>query len=275
MDKTLLLSTLPDCVNQNIYLLFEAGAQSRESFQAFHAQSTSNLYSLYLHPQLTEFQLYGPWLLRVNNKTQLARFTDEIPGCTGVVLSHRHLSSLAIQLSRGCTIVAPDGTTALVRFYARHVIDVLAQAGEQDWHAFLFRDITQWWVPGERQWQRLFITAAGETLANPIIHLDQKSWQDISDPPLIGNILQQWQKMSAARHFPPCTQRAMVLKAVKKAQSAGLSSPQDQTLYAFYYLSGGKVLLESELLDPLLHQVNRGEKGLRDALKHLSAKLKN
>lgn len=184
MDSTELIAALAFEPDENISLLFEAGAQSEEDFLAFKAKHEDRMHSLYIHPQLTEFQNYGPWLLEIDNAERLPDYLASLPGCAAVIVSTRYPSMLAVQLSRGCTVVQPDGSTELTRFYASHVIKMLAQCADCDWHAYLFNAITQWWFPGERQWQALAIKPSEvDKPTNHIIRLDKATWQQITAMP--------------------------------------------------------------------------------------------
>ena len=270
MDFTLLLQALPDNKDAHIYLLFEAGAQPEDDFLAFKAKHDDRMHSLYIHPQLTEFQNYGPWLLEIENAEQLTGYLTSVPGCAGVIISTRYPSLLAVQLSRGCTIVQPDGSTALTRFYASHVIGVLAQCAENDWHTFLFNDITQWWFPDEAQWQALTIKPSEAVVpAGHIIKLDKATWQQITDKPEVTSVLNEWQKLPSSSIFPPCAQHSMVVKALKKSEEAGLLSSMDQKVYALYYLSGGKATLESDAFRGALPKVVNGSRSLANMLAQL------
>lgn len=267
MDSAELITALSCSSDENISLLFEAGAQPEADFLAFKEHHAHRLHSLYIHPQLTEFQNYGPWLLEIDNAESLPDYLASLPGCAAVIVSTRYSSMLAGQLSRGCTIVQPDGSTALTRFYASHVINVLAQSADCDWHAFLFSGITQWWVPGERQWQPLsIIPSEVENPTNHIIRLDNVAWQQIADKPEVTSTLNEWQKMPASRAFPPCAQRLMVIKALNKSKEMGLLSAADQKVFALYYLTGGRRQLESDSLRVALPNVVTGTLSLADVL---------
>lgn len=267
MDTTALLAALPRSIEENICLLFEAGAQPEADFLAFKAKHENRLHSLYIHPQLVEFQGYGPWLLEIDNAEQLQGCLDTLPGCVAVIASTRYPPSLAVQLSRGCTIVPPDGPTVLVRFYASHVIEILVGCAREDWHAHLFRGITQWWLPGETQWKSLSITPSEtEHPTEHIIRLDNTTWQQIADKPQVTSVLNEWQKMPASQGFPPCAQRLMVVKALNKAEGVGLEKPADRMLYALCYLNGGKEMLESEPVCKSLTSVIAGKQSLSELL---------
>lgn len=125
MDCTELITALSCSSDENISLLFEAGAQPEADFLAFKEHHENQLYSLYIHPQLTEFQNYGPWLLEIDNAERLPDYLASLQGCAAVIVSTCYPSMLAVQLSRGCTIVQPDGSTELTRFYASHVMETL------------------------------------------------------------------------------------------------------------------------------------------------------
>jgi hypothetical protein len=267
MDITALLQALPDSKDAHTYLLFEAGAQPIEDFQAFHSKHASAMYSLYIHPQLEKLQEYGPWLLEVENQTQLPSYLDSLLGIVGIVVAHRHISSVAIQLSRGCTVVGPDNSTSLVRFYAQHVISILALSSDSDWHAFLFRDIEQWWAPAQKKWEKIIIPTS--TASNPTDHVirpDNETWQQIADKPDVGSVLTQWQEMPSSQHFPACIQRDMVVKALRKAKDEGINEGLNNKLYALYYLDGGKKVLESEEMRVLLQKVSQGKISLAQLL---------
>ncbi|EPX7407858.1 DUF4123 domain-containing protein [Cronobacter dublinensis] len=267
MDTTALLAALPDGTDEKICLLFEAGAQSESDFLAFRAKHEHRLHSLYIHPQLVALQNYGPWLLDVDDKAQLRGFLNLLSGSVAVIAYTHHLPFLAIQLSRGCTIVSPAGSTALVRFYASHVIPVLAACTEHNWHASLFSGVTQWWLPGETQWQPISITPS-KTASDeaPLIRLDNITWEQISAKPEVNSVLNVWQTMATSQSFPACAQRLMVIRALKKAASLGLEKSADRVLYALCYLNGGKKMLESETVCALLPGVIAGKVPLADVL---------
>ena len=272
MDITTLLQELPDKKEAHIYLLFEAGAQTLEGFRAFHAEHVSSMYSLYIHPQLQELQEYGPWLLEVENQTRLPDYLDALPGIAGIIVAHRHLSSVAIQFSRGCTVVGPDNHTSLVRFYAPNILKILALAADREWHAFLFRDIKQWWMPEKGEWEKILIPAsAALNPVDSIVRLDKQSWQQIADKPEVSGVLAQWQRMPSSQYFPPCVQRDMVVKALRKAKDAGLTEGADCKLYALYYLNGGKQYLESEEVQVSLLKVNERKVSLKQILVKFTA----
>lgn len=271
MDITGLLAALPARKEETICLLFEAGAQPEADFLTFKAKHEKRLHSLYIHPQLMDFQNYGPWLLDVDDKEQLKKYLDVLPGCTAVITSTRYTPSLAVQLSRGCTIVPPEGTAVLARFYASHVIEVLAARADRDWHACLFSDITQWWFPGETHWQLLSIAASNiEYPRDHIIRLDEATWQQISDKPEVSGVLKAWQQMPTCQNISPCARRLMVLKALNKAEKAGLEKPADRMLYALCYLNGGKGVLESEGFCTALPRVIHGQIRLSQAISGIS-----
>lgn len=271
MDSTELIAALVCGPDVNICLLFEAGAQPEADFLAFKKQHAHRLHSLYIHPQLTEFQNYGPWLLEIENAEQLPGWLSSVPGCAVVIVSTRFPSLLAVQLSRGCTMVQPDGSTELTRFYASHVMDVLAQRADCDWHAFLFNGIKQWWFPEEMEWQKLAIAPCeAEMPTNHIIRLDKATWQQIADKPEVTSVLKEWQKMPTSREFPPCAQRLMVIKALNKSKKLGSLSPADQKVYALYYLNGGRQALESDALKAALPKVLNGTQSLAEVLVNLA-----
>lgn len=60
MDSTELIAALVCGQDEYICLLFDAGAQPEADFLAFKEHHENQLHSLYVHPQLTEFQNYGP-----------------------------------------------------------------------------------------------------------------------------------------------------------------------------------------------------------------------
>ena len=168
-------------------------------------------------------------------------------------------------------IVQPNGSTELTRFYASHVIDVLAQHTYSDWHAFLFNGITQWWFPGEIQWQPLAIMPSEVEMPTAhIIRLDKAAWQQIADKPEVTSILKEWQKMPTSRGFPPCAQRLMVIKALNKSKEAGLFSQADQKVFTLYYLNGGKQTLESAPVRAAFPGVVNGTRSLAEVLVHLA-----
>lgn len=274
MDCLELIAELPDRSDEIICLLFEAGAQPEDDFLVFKAKHDDRMHSLYIHPQLTEFQNYGPWLLEIDNAEQLAGYLTSVPGCAAVIVSTRFPSLLAVQLSRGCTIVPPEGAAALTRFYANHVIEVLAARAEYDWHAYLFNGITQWWLPGETQWQPLNIAASEiEYPRDHVIRLDKATWQLIADKPEVTSVLKEWQKMPTSKAFPPCAQRLMVIKALNKAEGMGLAKSEDRKFYALCYLGGSKGILETEALRKQLSNIVQGKQSLSDVVMKLCSNM--
>lgn len=234
-----------------------------ELFARFYAQHAASLYSLYQHPQLVPFQNYGPWLLQTASKQQLREHLSTLSECQGVLVSERPLESLAIQLSRGCVILTPDDKAMLVRFYASHALPVLAAEKQSNWHPELFKDIALWWVPGLSGWQQIDITSQHVHLGLPVtVRLNRRAWNAISDSPIIQNVLAEWQKRPEAQGFSSCTQRLLVIKALNKAEEAGMLTSYDRTFYALCYLGGGKALLKERLTHEALGQIRRGEKSL-------------
>lgn len=273
IESTALAEFAAETENGYFYLLLEGGTQETQAFEAFYTLNASEMYSLYLHPQLAEFKNYGPWLQAVKNNNELTQKIKDTPGVVGVIATKSCLSgALAAQLSYACTVIGPDDTTALIRFYTRQVISLLAQCGEQEWHTFLFRNITRWWAPLEGGWQPVPLLAS--TAENPRDHavrINEEIWQQIMDEPEVGAILTQWQKMPASQHFPPCSQRDMVIKALEKARLAGMPAGVDSKLYALYYLNGGKKILESEGMQVSLGKVSQGEVSLKEILSNALA----
>lgn len=158
-----------------------------------------------------------------------------------------------------------------MRFYTRHVINLLAQCGEQEWHNLLFKDIVQWWSPFEYGWQQIIIKPPKTKNARDhTLRLDDDIWQQIADKPAVSSVLIQWQNMPTSQHFPPCIQRDMVIKALDKAQVAGMTPGVDSKLYALYYLNGGKKILESEVMQISLQNVKQGKVSLAQILTHHS-----
>jgi hypothetical protein len=213
-------------------------------------------------------------LLEIDAAEQLPGYLASLQGCAAVIVFTRFPSLLAVQLSRGCTIVQPDGSTELTRFYASHVMETLAQRADCDWHAFLFKSITQWWFPGERQWQALGIKPSEvEVPTSHIIKLDKTTWQKIADKTEVTSVLHEWQKMPASRVFPPCAQRLMVIKALNKAEGIGLAKSEDRVFYALCYLGGRKDILESEALRENLINIIQGKQSLSDVVMKLCSNM--
>lgn len=267
MDATQLIRALPEPTGENIFLLLEGGAQAVEAFRAFYSNHSSTLRSLYLHPQLSQAQEYGPWLLALKNKGELKAHLQHTPGLCAVIVSTRSVGALAVQLSSACTIISPQGKAVLARFYTHSVISLLASCNDREWHSLLFSDISQWWTPGENEWQQIPLMPSQVIHArDSAIRLNNEEWQQISDSPTVSVVLEQWQKMSSSQHFPPCVQREMVIKALRKAQEAQMKAGEAQKLYAFYYLNGGKKVLESEAFKPAIQKVIQGKVSLQYAL---------
>lgn len=268
MDIKTLLQSIPAMDNKHhLYLLIEGGAQAPEQFQAFQATQSSVMSSLFLHPQLISARKYGPWLLAIDNKEEFSETVESIPGIVGVIISSHSLGVLALQLSYACTVICPDKTTVLTRFYTQQVINTLAQCHEQEWHHFLFKDIVQWWTPADTGWQPIELQPSTIKYARErVLSLDEETWQQIADKPEVSTLLAQWQQKPTSQHFPPCVQRDMVIKALGKAQSAGLTVGADRKLYALCYLEGGKKWLESAEMQSSLERVIKGEISLSQLL---------
>lgn len=272
MEFTTLLESAAITENGRFHLLMEGGAQTNEKFQVFYAEHSAQMHSLYLHPQLADIRNYGPWVFAVQDKNDLGKMMETIPGIVGVIASPDSPGLLAARLSVACTMIRPDEEVALVRFYSRKVISLLAQCHDQEWHSFMFNGITQWWVPEEVSWQQ--ITLLASTAENPQDHAVRPGadiWQKIEDKPEVGSVLNQWQKMPASQHFPPCSQRDMVTKALEKAREAGMPEGVNVKLYALYYLNGGKKILESEEMQLSLQKVREGKTSLTKILTGYSA----
>lgn len=271
MDMTTLLHSVCREDEYHFSLLIEGGTQTADVFAALRAQHKSEMFPLYIHPQLYQAKDYGPWLLDIKHKEKFGEYISKTPGVVGVIMSTRSPSALAIQLANGCSIITPDGTTALVRFHAHHVLSILALQNEQEWHALLFNGITQWWVPAKGGWQPIEIPAS--TIENPSDHkvrLSDEVWQQIADKPEVSSLLREWQKMPMSQHFTPCIQREMVIKALRKAVEAGVATPLDQKVYALYYLNGGRAKLESDSLRVAVPNIVNGTLTLADVLVNLA-----
>ncbi|MCX0501604.1 DUF4123 domain-containing protein [Erwinia billingiae] len=271
MDTTTLLQSVCAENEYHLSLLIEGGTQTADVFAALRAQHKYEMFPLYIHPQLYEARNYGPWLLDIKHKEKFGEYISKTPGVVGVIMSTRLPSALAVQLANGCSIITPDGTTALVRFHAHHVLSILALQNEQEWHALLFNGITQWWVPAKGAWQPIEIPAS--TIENPSdskVKLSDEVWQQIADKPEVSSVLREWQKMPMSQHFTPCIQRDMVIKALKKAKEAGVATPLDQKVYALYYLNGGRAKLESDSMRVAVPNIVNGTLTLADVLVNLA-----
>ncbi len=271
MDANKMMQALPESGNENLFLLLEGGAQTTDAFQAFYREHAPELYSLYLHPQLTEARNYGPWLFAIKHKEALQSYIQTTPGLTAVIASSRPGGALAVQLSAACTIISPDGDAKLMRFYTRDVISLLASLNEREWHSILFKGISQWWAPEEKEWRLIPIpTSAVIGGIDSAIRLNSEEWQRIADEPIVGIVLTEWQKMPSSQHFPACVQRDMVKKALNKAYEAKIKNSRDRKLYALYYLNGGKKLLESDVIHSALEKVAQGKVLLESVLAYYS-----
>ncbi|HID8745093.1 TPA: DUF4123 domain-containing protein [Enterobacter mori] len=267
MDVTKMMQALSESTHTHLFLLLEGGAQTPEAFQAFYNEHVSALYSLYLHPQLAEFRNYGPWLFAIRDKEELMARITSTPGLTAVIASSRSAGALAVQLSAACTMISPEGAATLVRFYMHDVIRLLAGLNEREWHSLLFRDISQWWAPGENEWRQIHIPASTVINArDSAIRLNHKEWRHITDKPVVSVVLAAWQKMPSSQHFPACAQRDMVIKALNKASEAKMKAGTEQKLYALYYLNGGKKNLESDDIQVALEKVIQGKVSLEYVL---------
>lgn len=130
--------------------------------------------------------------------------------------------------------------------------------------------ITQWWLPGETQWQVLAIKPPeANKRTNHVIKLDKATWEEITDKPEVTSVLREWQKMPTSKAFPPCAQRLMVIKALNKAEGIGLAKSEDRVFYALCYLGGRKDILESEALRKQLFNIVQGKQSLSDVMMKL------
>ncbi|GJL42777.1 hypothetical protein TUM17577_39860 [Enterobacter asburiae] len=55
-----------------------------------------------------------------------------------------------------------------------------------------------------------------------------RTWTARAVKPEVSSVLNEWQKMPTSKSFPPCAQYAMVIKALKKSEKAGLLSLIDK-----------------------------------------------
>lgn len=269
MDVTKMMQALPESTDTHLFLLLEGGAQTPNAFQDFYNEHASTLYSLYLHPQLAGIRNYGPWLFALKNKETLLPYIDSTPGITAVIASPRSGGALAVQLSAACTLISPNGAAALVRFYTRDVMSLLASRNDREWHSMLFRGISQWWTPEGNGWHPVNILPSLVINArDSAIRLNKEEWQYIADEPVVTSVLTAWQKLPSSKHFSPCTQRDMVKKALIKACEAKMKAGIEQKLYALFYLTGGKNFVESGAIQSALENVVQGKVSLEKVLKN-------
>lgn len=268
MDVTKMMQALSESTHTHLFLLLEGGAQTPEAFQAFYNEHVSALYSLYLHPQLAEFRNYGPWLLALKNKEALQLYIDSMPGLTAVIGSSRSGGALAVQLSAACTLISPNGTAALVRFYTHNVMSLLAGRNDREWHSMLFRGVSQWWAPEENGWHPVDIPPSLVINArDSAIRLNKEEWHYIADESVVTSVLTAWQTLPSSQHFAPCVQRDMVKKALNKSCEAKMKAGTEQKLYALFYLNGGKKILASGTMQSALESVTLGKVSLEQVFK--------
>lgn len=108
MEFTTLLKSAAITENSRFHLLMEGGAQNNENSQVFYAEHSAQMHSLYLHPQLADIRNYGPWVFAVQDKNDLGRMMETIPGIVGVIASPDSSGLLAARLSVACTMIRPD-----------------------------------------------------------------------------------------------------------------------------------------------------------------------
>ncbi|GJL43232.1 TPA: DUF4123 domain-containing protein [Enterobacter chengduensis] len=263
MDVTKMMQVLPESTHTHIFMLLEGGARTQDAFQAFYNEHASALYSLYLYPHLAEFRNYGPWLFALKNKETQHRYIDSTPGLTAVIASSRSGGALAVQLSAACTIISPNGAAALVRFYTRDVMSLLASRNDREWHSVLFRGVSQWWAPEENGWHPVDIPPSLViNERDSAIRLNKEEWQYLADEPVVTSLLTAWKKLPSSQHFSPCVQRNMVKKALKKACEGKMKAGTEQKLYALFYLDGGKITLASGTMQSALENVALGKVSL-------------
>lgn len=205
----------------------------------------------------------------ITPEQMLHRYIESTSGLTAVIASSRSGGALAVQLSAACTIISPNGAAALVRFYIRNVMSLLASRNDREWHSMLFRGVSQWWVPEENGWHPVDIPPSLVINArDSAIRLNKEEWHYIADEPVVTSVLKAWQKLPSSQNFAPCVQRNMVKKALNKACEAKMKAGTEQKLYALFYLNGGKKILASGTMQSALENVALGKVSLEQVLKN-------
>jgi len=134
--------------------------------------------------------------------------------------------------------------------------------GENYLHVYFLPgdNVRLWWGTG-------FIhPKTTENARERAIRLEGEIWQQHADNYEASCVLAEWQKMSASQHLPPEVQRERVINALNQARAAGMTSGDDKKIYAFYYLEGGKKILESAQMQVSLQQVAQGTVSLEQVL---------
>lgn len=267
----LLAMNINQASSKSCFVLFEAGLLDNKTLRQVCELADGKMRTLFVHPQLEHLVAVGPWLI------QIAQTDDTIPNILeqqgvlrGIIWSDLLLPQLAEQLSWGCVVQSPEKTGTLLRFYTPDALQHLALRNDLSWHPELFNGIESWYISTEKQrWKVLFLPRSNNAppcVKQNIVILDNELWSALSGDHEVTALLKVWQQQPQSSHFPICSQRAIVRKALDKAKQAGLVLPIDKKIYALHYLSGGNQSIHSEAMSLALNNVINNKITLAEAL---------
>ncbi|MNC03247.1 hypothetical protein D3C75_506470 [compost metagenome] len=271
LSELLIVSHMAKEATASSYALFEAGLVENKVLREICASASDRMRSLFIHPQLESLVSVGPWLIKITDLNDtIPDVLDKQGALRGIIISSLALPQLAEQLSWGCIVKSPDDKGLLLRFYTPYVLQHLSQRNDLNGYSALFNGIDKWFVPNmDQQWWPLSLTPALNTeydKTHKTIELDQALWELLNGDTDVSALLRAWIQQPQSKHFPACIQRAMVHKALNKAQQAGLSHPIDKKIYALHYLSGGNKEIQSSDMTRALEKVTAGNITLTEAL---------
>jgi len=271
LPELLIVSHMAKETTASSYALFEAGLVENKVLREICASASDRMRSLFIHPQLESLVSVGPWLVKITDLNDtIPDALDKQGALKGIIVSSLTLSQLAEQLSWGCIVKSPDEKGLLLRFYTPHVLQHLSQRNDLNGYTALFNGIDKWFVPNvDQRWWPLSLTPPLETEDNKTyktIKLDQALWELLNGDTDVSALLRVWIQQPQSKNFPACIQRAMVQKALNKAQQAGLSHPIDKKIYALHYLSDGSKAIQSSDMTRALEKVAADNITLSEAL---------
>ncbi|MGB7800551.1 DUF4123 domain-containing protein [Buttiauxella sp.] len=271
LSELLIVSHMTQETTTSSYALFEAGLVENKILREICASASDRMRSIFIHPQLETLVSIGPWLIKINDLNDTIPLTLEEQGALhGIIISSVALPQLAEQLSWGCVVKSPVNKGLLLRFYTPHVLQHLSQRNDLNGYSALFSGIKEWFVPNikQRWWSLALIPSLNaeydKTQKN--IELDHALWEILNGDTDVSALLRVWVQQPQSKKFPVCIQRAMVHKALNKAQQAGLARPIDKKIYALHYLSGGSKAIESSDMVLAVEKVAAGNITLTEAL---------
>lgn len=271
LSELLIASHIAKAETASTYALFEAGLVENKILREICASASDRMRSIFIHPQLEPLVSIGPWIIKINDLNDTIPYTLEKQGALhGIIISSVALPQLAEQLSWGCVVKSPANKGVLMRFYTPHVLQSLSHRNDLNGYSTLFARVDNWFIPSfEMQWQPLDLKVpltTGHEKCQKTIELDQPFWDSLHGDADVCSLLRIWLQQPQSKNFPVCIQRAMVHKALSKAQKAGLSRPLDKKIYALHYLNGGNKAVQSLDMALALKKVAAGNITFTEAL---------